>query len=65
MEIVINPQEQIQQINASDREHSHVQQYDAGGTEDPYSSTTQDMVLIDIEGENTRQTTVTVPVAMR
>ena len=65
MEMVINLQEQIQQINASDRGHSHVQQYDAGGIEDPYSSTTQDMVLIDIEGENTRQASVTVPGAMR
>ena len=64
MEMVINLQEQIQQINATHREHVHVQQYDAGGTEDPYSSTTEDMVHMDIAGENTRRATVTVPGAM-
>ena len=65
MEIVINLQEQIQQINTTNREHSQVQQLDADGTEDPSSSTTEDVVHIDITGANTRQATVTVPRAMQ
>ena len=66
MEMVINLQEQVQkinssnmeQINSSNREQSQVQQHDAG---DPSDSTTEEVVHIDVTGENMPPTKVTVP----
>ena len=63
MEIVINLQEQMQQLNSSNKEQYQVQQQNANVIEDSSNSTFEDIVNVDTTDANMYQSTV--PGSMR